>query len=175
LLKEKRLGKDAKLTGANLRSAWAFTLWGDPTLKLPAPRPPAEALPAIRPEVHGNTIVIQLPETAYDPVKAGRYESRMWPNARLAGLLTKGGSDDQKKMVPFVFVEVALPKAPPHQQPKLQSKLPESRWVFCWDQRRRCGHLLVEPRPRDPQELRFHVDWEPTEAAPILETTNAGR
>src|SRR5262249_9562034 len=35
LLKEKRLGKQAKLSGANLRSAWAFSLWGDPTLKLP--------------------------------------------------------------------------------------------------------------------------------------------
>src|SRR5205807_4390815 len=35
MLKDKRLGSNAKLSGANLRSAWAFTLWGDPTLKLP--------------------------------------------------------------------------------------------------------------------------------------------
>src|SRR5207249_3939136 len=37
LLKQKRLGDRSKLTGANVRSAWAFTLWGDPTLKLPRP------------------------------------------------------------------------------------------------------------------------------------------
>src|SRR5208283_3364400 len=29
LLKGKRLGKEAQLTGANWRAAWAFTLWGD--------------------------------------------------------------------------------------------------------------------------------------------------
>ncbi len=32
LLKEKRLGEKAKLSGVNVRSAWAFSLWGDPTL-----------------------------------------------------------------------------------------------------------------------------------------------
>ena len=41
----KRLGVAAKLGGASQRSAWAFTLWGDPTVKLPAPRPPADGLP----------------------------------------------------------------------------------------------------------------------------------
>ena len=45
-LKEKRLGKDAKRSGANVRAAWAFTLWGDPTLTLPRPERPAGALPA---------------------------------------------------------------------------------------------------------------------------------
>ena len=39
-LKDKRLGSHAKLGGANVRSAWAFTLWGDPSLRLPAPPPP---------------------------------------------------------------------------------------------------------------------------------------
>src|SRR5262249_12775674 len=65
LLKEKRLGKDAKLTGANLRSAWAFTLWGDPTLKLPRPDQPEDVLAPVRHRVHGNTIVVSLPETAH--------------------------------------------------------------------------------------------------------------
>src|SRR5262249_25537110 len=47
LLKEKRLGDKAKLTGVNVRSAWAFTLWGDPTLPLPRPEHPTpeKALP----------------------------------------------------------------------------------------------------------------------------------
>ena len=38
----------AKLGGANLRSAWAFTLWGDPSLRLPRPTPAEGALPAVR-------------------------------------------------------------------------------------------------------------------------------
>src|SRR5262249_8904388 len=56
LLKEKRLGTDARLTGANVRSAWAFALWGDPTLRLPrpqqAPRPPLSAGGAPRGQGH---------------------------------------------------------------------------------------------------------------------------
>jgi len=45
LLKQKRLGKAAKWTGANLRSAWAFSLWGDPTLERPRPLAPDNRLP----------------------------------------------------------------------------------------------------------------------------------
>src|SRR5262249_16318122 len=47
LLKEKRLGKDAKRTGANVRAAWAFSLWGDPTLRLPRPRKAPKAPPPL--------------------------------------------------------------------------------------------------------------------------------
>jgi hypothetical protein len=43
-LKPKRLDGTARLDGANQRSAWAFTLWGDPTLKLSRPSPAADAL-----------------------------------------------------------------------------------------------------------------------------------
>jgi hypothetical protein len=159
LLKQKRLGKDAKLTGANLRSAWAFTLWGDPTLRLPAPPPPAEAAPAVRHEVHGNTIVVSLPPAADHKVRTPQYESELRPNTCLAGLLAKSQETDKKKLVPFVFLEIALPNAPAHQTPILKSRLPQSHYVFCWDQRRRSGYLLITPRPRDQHELRFHVDW----------------
>jgi hypothetical protein len=158
LLKEKRLGKEARLGGANLRSAWAFTLWGDPTVRLPRPET-ADALAAVRHEVHGHTITVTLPETAYDPVKIDRFRAEMRPNARLAGLL-RAKQEDGSHLVPFVFAEVALPKGPPNRTPRLHSRVPESHWVFCWDERRRCGYLLVTPRPRDQKELRFHIDWE---------------
>jgi hypothetical protein len=161
LLKQKRLGKDAKLTGANLRSAWAFTLWGDPTLKLPAPPCPVEALPAVRHEVHGNTVVLTLPDIACDKVSTPQYQCHRRPNTCLAGLLSKEQTQESKKqLVPFVFVEVALPKVPANQTPRLHSRLPSSHYVFCWDQRRHCGYLLVTPRPRDRKELRFHIDWD---------------
>ena len=61
--------------------------------------------------------------------------------------------------VGFIFVEVGLSKAPEGQTPRLRSKLPESRWVFCWDARRKCGYLLFMPRAKDRDELRFYVDW----------------
>src|SRR5215813_9611950 len=44
MLKDRRLGGQAARTGANLRAAWAFTLWGDPTFRLPLPGTPSSAL-----------------------------------------------------------------------------------------------------------------------------------
>src|SRR5205085_4438313 len=61
LLKEKRLGEKAQLAGINLRSAWAFTLWGDPTLRLPRPEPPPDARAPIRCQVRGHELVVALP------------------------------------------------------------------------------------------------------------------
>jgi hypothetical protein len=158
LLKEKQLGDRARLSGANVRSAWAFTLWGDPTLKLPRPEPPADALPPIRHAVKDDTITVTLPDAAYEKVASGRYEARMRPNARLAGLVNKG--EDADTLVPFVFVEVRLPDGPPGKAPRLRSKLAEKQWLWCWDARRRCGYLLVTPREKDQKELRFRVEWE---------------
>jgi hypothetical protein len=160
LLKEKRLGKDAHLSVANLRSAWAFTLWGDPTLRLPAPPEPSDALPAVDHHVSGNTIHIRLPHTSHEKALTARYKAQMLPNGRLAGLITKMTDDNRQKLVPFVFAEVSLPHAPAGKEPRLTTKLPSNRWVFCWDARRRCGYLLATPRASDNDELRFHVSWD---------------
>ncbi len=159
LLKEKRLGEDAKLRGANLRSAWAFSLWGDPTLKLPQPEKPPDALPAVRHQVHGNTITLWQPDQAYDKVASNQYHTRMIPNARLAGLLHKEVDSPERQLVPFLFAEVHLPRVPFGKTPRLHSRVPVDHWVFCWDSRRRRGYLLVAPRPKDTGTLRFHVGW----------------
>jgi hypothetical protein len=159
LLKEKRLGKDAKHKGANTRASWAFTLWGDPTVKLPNPRQPDNALAAVRHKVRGNTLVISLPDTAYPKVVTTKYQTQMRPNARMAGLL-RGHDEDGKRLVPFVFVEVHLPKAPPGKVPHLSSRIPGRQWVFCWDGRRQYGYLLITPRAKDQHELRFRIKWE---------------
>jgi hypothetical protein len=84
----------------------------------------------------------------------------MRPNARLAGLLSKDPDEDGRRLVPFLFAEVHLPKVPRDKVPQLRSRLPASHWVFCWDQRRQRGYLLVTPRPKDEKELRFQVEWE---------------
>jgi hypothetical protein len=159
LLKDKRLGKDATRSGANLRSAWAFTLWGDPTLQLPRPAVPADALPPVRHEVHGDTILLHLPAERHEKVTSDKYRAEMMPNARLAGLLRKGA--DGLALAPFVFAEVRLPNAEPGRTPRLHSKLPTDRYVFCWDGRRGCGYLLVTPGPQTERELRFRVEWRP--------------
>jgi hypothetical protein len=176
LLKEKRLGPGAKLTGANVRSAWAFTLWGDPTLKLSRPEPPEDALPPVRHVVHGNTILLHLPDTAHEKATTSKYQAQMLHNARLAGLLSKEADEDGKPLVPFIFSEIHFPKAPAGRTPHLRSRLPESHWVFCWDQRRSCGYLLITPRAKDRHELRFYVDWNSAEtekeANPKLEARN---
>ena len=167
LLKEKRLGKSATRTGANIRSAWAFTLWGDPTLKLPLPpRSGHEGsrVPFVRQQVRGNTLVVSLPEQPRTPVQTDKYHTELLPNGRAAGLVRKTRIDDRRPLVPFVFAEVHLPRARAGLTPRLSSRLPSRRWVFCWDQRRRCGYLLVVPRSKDTEELRFHIHWETVEA-----------
>jgi hypothetical protein len=162
LLKDKRLGGDVRLSGANQRSAWAFTLWGDPTLHLPRPEPPEGALPTVRHTVRGNTIVLTLPDKLHNKVTTPKYQVQMLPNSRLAGLLTKVQDEDDegRRLVPFVFAEVQLPKVPPGKTPRLRSRLPERNYVFCWDARRSCGYLLVTPRARDEGEVRFRVEWD---------------
>jgi hypothetical protein len=168
LLKEKRLGKGATRTGANLRSAWAFTLWGDPTLKLPQPRrePSAEPqTPFVRHQVQGNTIIVSLPGEAKNVVRTEKYQTTLLPNGRAAGLVRKEKIEERRPLVPFVFAEVKLPKGRAGQTPRLSSRLPSSRWVFVWDERRHIGYLLAMPRPQDTEELRFQVRWETVEAA----------
>lgn len=172
LLKEKRLREGAKLSGANLRAAWAFTLWGDPTLKLALPPRPPDGLPPVQTEVRGNTILVQLPEEKHEKAISSRFKAQMLPNARLAGLLEKNADDDGQPLKPFLFTEVVLPHGRPGRWPVLHSRIPSRHWVFCWDERRCCGYLLVIPRAHDREELRFHVDWQPSR--PDLKIVDVG-
>jgi Peptidase family C25 len=160
ILKEKRLGAAAKLTGVNVRSAWAFSLWGDPTLRLPRPPRPIDAREPVSHEFRGSTLVVNLPNNPYDKVKVGKYEAEMRPNARLAGLLrTPDENEDLRQLVPFVFVEVRLPDAPPGKKPLLTCPLSQKQWVFVWDARRKAGYLIITPR-KERQELHFKIGWE---------------
>ncbi|HTU88572.1 MAG TPA: hypothetical protein VMF69_00605, partial [Gemmataceae bacterium] len=86
------------------------------------------------------------------------------PNGRAAGLVKKEKIDDRRPLVPFVFAEVHLPRGRLGLTPRLSSRLPSNRWVFCWDQRRRCGYLLITPRSQDTEEMRFHIHWDTVEA-----------
>ncbi|MCS6850687.1 MAG: C25 family cysteine peptidase [Gemmataceae bacterium] len=159
LLKEKRLRGDARLLGANLRSAWAFTLWGDPTLRLPAPARPATALLPANHRLEGETLVVTKPEVTYQILSTDRYTAAIPPNGRLAGLVVRDPDDQGGQLAPLLFAEVVWPQAPPGRIPRLRSSLPSSRWVFSWDNRRRVGYLLALPRAGDPRELRFRVAW----------------
>lgn len=160
LLKEKRLDGGAKLSGVNLRSAWAFTLWGDPTLKLPRPKRPADALAGVRHEVKRDQLTVYLPETSYEMISVGDYEARMRPNARLAGLITPSPeNEDKRKLLPFIFAEVKL-RGPEGKTPHLSGKTPEKNWVFLWDKARSTGYLLVTPRGKSQNELRFKITWD---------------
>src|SRR5205085_2403759 len=121
LLKEKRLGNRARQTGANVRSAWAFTLWGDPTLRFPVPARPPE-LATVGHSAHGRALTITLPALRHDRVTSGAYEARMPPNARLAGLMSVNEEADRQNLVPLAFVEVAF--KPALAPPDVTSHLP---------------------------------------------------
>ncbi len=167
LLKEGRLGDDAKRNGANQRAAWAFTLWGDPTLRLP--RPAGSTTPAVTHSVKSNVITVHFPSSKLDPVRSDKYHAEAAANSRLAGLLGKEKGDDGKALQPMVFVEVELPKAPEGKVPHLTSKLPSRSWVFNWDSRRKVGYLLAVPRAKDTEELRFVIKWQ-DEGSPSAST-----
>jgi hypothetical protein len=170
LLKEKRLGDRARQTGANLRSAWAFTLWGDPTLRFPLPvRPPD--LAAIGHRAHGRTLTITLPPVRHDRVTSGAYEARMPPNARLAGLMSMDEEADRQNLVPMAFVEVAFKatSAPP----LVTSRLPQKDWIFLWDERRSAGYLLVRIGSRESPKLQFHFSRSLVDTASGLDVTSS--
>lgn len=158
-LKKKRLGDKARLEGVNVRSAWAFTLWGDPALKLPSPPKPADAQPAVSHRVAKDTLTLLLPEKQYDPIQRPPYRAEMWPNTRMAGLLSREVGEDDKRLVPFLFAEVNLTPPRPGALPRLSGRLNSSRWEFAWDARRHCGYLLAMPHA-DDREVRFKVNWE---------------
>lgn len=159
-LKQQMLDGEARHTGANLRSAWAFTLWGDPTLRLPRPRPPVGALPAAGAAVRGRTLTLTLPERSYDRVATGKYQAEMFPNARLAGFIAKRADDDGQRLVAFAFAEVHLTDVPAGRTPRLRGRAPQKYWVFCWDARRRTGYLLFAPRASERGDIRFQVEWD---------------
>src|SRR5262249_50265640 len=153
------------LTGANQRSSWAFTLWGDPTLKFPLPdqdKPDKAAVThQIKRVAHHpddedepkktHSITFELPEGAYEKVSNGKFQAQMRPNTRLAGLI-RTGDDVGKSLVPFLFAEVPMPSAPAGKQPVLKGKIPDDHWVFNWDARRKVGYLLILSRPKDQGE-----------------------
>jgi hypothetical protein len=159
LLKQKRLGDSAKLTGANVRSAWAFTLWGDPTLKLPRPELPRDTLPGVHHQVKDNLISLVRPDETYEQMKTEKHLARTWPNARLAGLVTKPGEDEDRNLVPLLFAEVRLTPPAAGRLPKLASRVPDHNFVFVWDGRRESGYLLVVPPSHRRSELLFDVHW----------------
>lgn len=159
-LKAERLGKESKLGGANVRSAWSFTLWGDPTVKLPRPKPPVDALPTVRARVKDDRITLTLPEKQYEKAASVKYDAQIWPNGRLGGLTRKTEDGDRKQLVPLLFAEVSLPQAAAGKKPRLQGKVPDDRWTFRWDERRQTGYLLVLPRSQDRKKVEFQLAWD---------------
>ncbi|HYV38734.1 MAG TPA: C25 family cysteine peptidase, partial [Gemmataceae bacterium] len=159
-LKKKRFGESSKLGGANVRAAWAFTLWGDPTINMPKPARPDGALAPVRHVVQGNTIIVTLPDEKHGQINSAKYSAVVPANARLAGLVKKQDMSDQHKLVPFTFAEVELPDAKPGVTPRIRTNLPDTHYVFCYDERCQRGYLLVTPRAKDHGELKFQLDWE---------------
>ncbi|MFO0881410.1 MAG: hypothetical protein U0840_29265 [Gemmataceae bacterium] len=156
LLKDRRLGSLASRRGANLRAAWAFTLWGDPTYRLPVPPVSGSALAPVHHEVQRDEIILRLPGDTHEPVRSDTYRVKMPVNGRLAGLIRKG---EDRAVVPLAFAEVRLPRAREGLVPRLKTRLPSSAWAFLWDARRQTGYLLVAPREEQCGELRFRVEW----------------
>jgi hypothetical protein len=124
-----------------------------------APRP-ANALPTVQTVVDGNTIIVKLPQETHNQIDSVKYTAMVPANARLAGLVRKQEMSDQHKLVPFTFSEIELPNAKPGVTPRIRTKLPDSHYVFCYDDRCQRGYLLVTPRSSDHGELKFQLIWD---------------
>jgi len=159
LLKEKRLGDKAKLNGSSLRTAWAATLWGDPTQTMPAGKPGRDATPWPSHRIQGNTLRIN-PASSRHEVRSAGFQADVWANAHLAGLVRKPAPGQLPNLVPLVFAEVPLANCPAGKVPRLRTRLAEARWAFCWDARRRVGYLIAMPRAGKPDEIRFQIEWQ---------------
>src|SRR5207247_2612067 len=152
-------GDGAKLGGANKRAAWTFTVWGDPTLKMPKPASLQDSLPALKCAVVNNKLSLTLPEKRYPSTDVAPYHAEMWPGGRLAGLFTADG-EDTRRLAPLAFAEIALTDAKGGLTPRLTTRLPSRNWVFRWDARRRVGYLLAIPREKDASGIEFTVRWD---------------
>lgn len=157
-LKEQRLDSNAKLAGANRRSAWAFTLWGDPTLKLPIPPRPDTARPAVRASMKDQHLTITLPQEHLASVRVKDYATKIWPNSRLAGLVRPSKEGSVGTLAPLVFTELHFPNANADQEPVLHGKLAPKRWVMRWDASRKTAYLLLVP-PSNDAVLNFRILW----------------
>jgi hypothetical protein len=159
LLKAKRLGDKAKLNGSSLRTAWAATLWGDPTQPMPHGKSGSVESAADTHRVDGNTLTVRVGGSRHD-VRSPGFQADIWANAHLAGLVRKPAPGQLPNLVPLVFAEVPLPLGPTGKVPRLRTRLADNRWVFCWDDRRRVGYLLAMPRSGKTAELTFQIDWQ---------------
>jgi hypothetical protein len=159
-LKEQRLEAAAR-TGSNVRAAWAFTLWGDPTFRLPGN--PTPDLPPITTTSASDKVTITIPTERLPALATAKYHATIPPNGRLAGLLHPAEKDKPQEMVPLVFAEVALKPASTDQQPKLTGQLPSARRVLLYDARRERGFLVLVPSGPGETVLKFRVQWESPE------------
>lgn len=157
-LKQRRLDNNAKLAGANRRSAWAFTLWGDPTLKLPTPARSEGARPAVRASVKDRHVTITLPEERLRSVRVKDYETTIWPNSRLAGLVRPRKETAGGTLAPLVFAELHLSDARAGREPVLHAKYARNRWVTGWDASRKTAYILIVP-PKEVDKLTFRISW----------------
>lgn len=104
--------------------------------------------------------MLRWPAQPYERVTTPKYTSQTWPNARLAGLLTEDGQEDNRRLVPLLFAQVRLTPPMPGRVPRLRSCLRERSWAFLWDARLQTGYLLIVPPSRERREVRFDVRWD---------------
>jgi hypothetical protein len=92
------------------RAALAFTLWGDPTTRMPlgASKP---SLQPVRWSLDEAKLELSIPRGRLPKAEAGRYHVRPAPRAMLSGLILKDG-DRTDRQVKDLYFGVAAPPAP---------------------------------------------------------------
>lgn len=160
-LKEQRLEAAAARTGANVRAAWTFTLWGDPTFTLAGKGTPRIA--PIRATSNGDRVTVSIPSARLPEVSGTKYRASLPANGRLAGLLRAAEQGKPQEMVPLVYAEFPLKSPGAGYEPRLTGSLASGRRVLLYDPRRERGVLVLIPSTNDEVAYRFRVQWEAPE------------
>ena len=125
-LKDKRL-ETVKLGGANQRSAWAFTLWGDPVVETARAADRRVRRFVGEAKVSDNTITLSVPAAAAQVVAVGRVSGGLSTQFAARGTGSNRRRRRKETDAAWHSARVALPNGPPNAKPRLRTKLSDSQ------------------------------------------------
>jgi hypothetical protein len=146
-----------------MRGGMTFSLWGDPTWRLPkSPARPTDT-EVVRGTVNGNLIELQIPQTFAPAVKVGDYTAEIPLSAKLAGMYEWESEEHTgRQLPPLYFAVIPLPNWNSANEPRITSPLARNRWSSLWDPQSRWLYLLVQSSTRNEHDrgrkLSFHFE-----------------
>ncbi len=137
-----------------LRAALSFRLWGDPALpaiNAPAPKP---VLPPVQGRLARAGVSIRLPRKRLETVTTEKYLGRIFPGARVAGIVRRHKSRPQRSLMSLYYLRLPLAGAGKAKAPTavVAADPGDVRAVVLHDPLGRFLHLLYFPAKEKARE-----------------------